>query len=126
MLKILSIEDCNGVFIGYVEDGEMYRSFEVTPTEIHFTGNFQKSEYGEFERFAAIIGKFDPYAMFFIEPKVISALNYEELQSIVKRLAQSQNGGDHESREKQAHQEEIEEAKRHQGGDAPGSPSGRL
>jgi hypothetical protein len=96
MLKILSIEDCDGAIIGYIENEEVYRSFEVTPYDTRFTGDFQKSEYGEYERFAAIIGKFDPYAMFFIEPKVISSLNYKELQSIVKGLPQSQNGGDHD------------------------------
>jgi len=99
MLKILSIEDCNGSFTGYVEDGELYRYFEVSPQGVHLTSEYPKSEYGEYERFAAIIGKFDPYAMFFIEPKEVSNLGYKELQFIVKRMGKAQGGGDHEERE---------------------------
>jgi len=99
MLKILSIEDCGGTFTGYVEDGEVYRYFEVSPQRVDLTSEYPKSEYGEYEHFAAIIGKFDPYAMFFKEPKEISNLGYKELQSIVKRMGKAQGGGDHEERE---------------------------
>ncbi len=99
MLRILSIEDCNGVFGGYLEDGEVYRYFEVSPQEVLLEYEYPKSEYGEYERFAAIIGKFDPYAMFFIEPREVSTLGYKELESIVKRMGRAQGGGDHEERE---------------------------
>jgi len=89
MLRILSIEDCNGVFVGYLEDGEVYRDFEVSPQEVRLPSEYPKSEYGEYKRFAAILGKFDPDARFFIEPKEVSTLDYKELESIVKRMGKA-------------------------------------
>ena len=85
MLKVLSIEYCNGIFIGYVKDGEVYRYFEVAPQETRFVAEYPKSEYGEYERFAAILGKFDPYARFFIEPKEVEKLDYEVLEALTRK-----------------------------------------
>ncbi len=77
----------------------MYRYFEITPQEVRLVHEYPKSRYGEYERFATILGKFDPYAMFFVEPSEISVLGYQELQAILRRMGSAQGGEDHEERE---------------------------
>ncbi len=84
MVRILSIEDCKGVFIGYIEDSKVYRRFEVTPQETRFTAEYPKSEYGEYEHFAAILGKFDPHTRFFKEPKEVAKLDYQGLEALTR------------------------------------------
>ena len=85
MLRILSIEDCKGIFIGYVEDGEVFKRFEVSPQETRFIAEYPKSEYGEYEHFAAILGKFDPYTRFFKEPKEVAKLDYQGLEALARK-----------------------------------------
>ena len=99
MLKILSIEDCHGVFASHVEDGEVYRYFEATPQEVRLVYEYPKTEYGEYERSASILGNFVPYAIFFMDPKEIPVLSCTELQTIVRRMGRTRKGGDHEEEE---------------------------
>ena len=99
MLRILSIEDCKDAFTGYIEDGEVYRYYIVTRDEVLLPHEYPKSEYGDYLRFGAIMGKWDPEARFFLEPKEVSTFNYEVIKSIVKRMNETQGGENHDETE---------------------------
>ena len=82
-MKLLSIERAGNTFIGYVEDGHDYKSFEVHEDgTVVFDQAFPKKRFKNYEHFAGVIGKFDPYAFFFEKPIEIERLDYSELSKL--------------------------------------------
>lgn len=82
-MKLLSIEKAENTFIGYVEDGPDYKSFTVREDGVViFDQTFPKKRFKNYEHFAGVMGKFDPYAFFFEKPIEIERLDYSELSKL--------------------------------------------
>jgi len=83
-MKILSIETCSAKsIIGYVDDGQAFKSFELTPDSPPVFGpDFPKQDFRDLEHFAGVIGKFDPHAFILAMPIEIEELSFKEIRKI--------------------------------------------
>ena len=68
-MKLLAVERTGAkAFVGYTEDGDAYQSFHLADDKWDTTYTYPKKDYPNYEHFAAVIGKFDPYSRFLREP----------------------------------------------------------
>ena len=86
MMKLLSIQKGERSFFGYVEDGDFYKSFTVTPNKVIFTKEFPKSNFRGYLHFVGVSGKFDPDSLFLRKPIKLPTLYYETLESVTNRF----------------------------------------
>ena len=70
-MNILSLLKNGSGFVGWIKDENKYKLFEFTEKDTQ--------DYKDYETFAAIIGKFDPYMLMIKEPIKIEGLTKEEL-----------------------------------------------
>ncbi len=93
-LKLINYEkwtDSDGVSV-WIDDGENYVDLEITPEGSEQKRSLPKKDYkdpegvwSDYEWFAAIMGKFNPYTFFFEEPIPISDISYETIMEAIKR-----------------------------------------
>jgi len=81
-MKLISvIHMAKGRIDGYLEIEDEYVEFEsVKGQPVRIENTFPKTRYEDYESFAQVIGKFDPYTLFFEKPVEISGeLTYESI-----------------------------------------------
>jgi hypothetical protein len=85
-MLIISAQRGNGFIHGFIDAGDYYARFDSSPNgfNIDDENKILKSEYRDYEHFAAIMGKFDPYTFFLEHPIEISSLDYETLISTLR------------------------------------------
>ena len=85
-MKLISLERIKGGFSGFIEDGPCYFSFTALKGEdVELEREYQKARYWDYETFAAVMGKFNPYIFFLKEPVEIEALTFESLQKAARK-----------------------------------------
>ena len=85
-MKVISIEPIKGGFGGFIDDGPSYFSFTALNGEdVELGYEYRKEQYADYETFAAIFGKFDPYVFFLKEPVEIEELTFESLQEAARK-----------------------------------------
>ena len=86
-MKLLSFEKCSdNKFIGYIEGGQHYKAFVLTcENALSYDQTFPKNNYKNYEHFAGVMGKFDPYAVFLREPIEIERPSFDKLLNLWKR-----------------------------------------
>jgi hypothetical protein len=87
-MLLLSIEWLGpDAFAGYVEDGDLYKGFFVERgKDARIDESYKKEEFNDYEHFRAVIGKFDPYAVFLADPIPITDLSWEVLNKACEQL----------------------------------------
>ena len=89
-MKLISIEDCQDCMTGFIDDGDVYRSFTLRENnELRFNRDYPKERYADYDTFATIFGKFDPYVFFLKEPVEIDDLTFENLREAIKRIGEA-------------------------------------
>ena len=85
--KILAIEKLSETSAGgYADPGaDKYIRFVVENGEVRIEAEFPKMDYRNYDFFAAVMGKWDPYTLFFIKPSVIKKLDAESIMRVAKR-----------------------------------------
>jgi hypothetical protein len=80
-MKILSLDkEMEGGMILWVEDGDQYKKLIISPDNtIEEDASVPVAKYEDYEYFAAVMGKFDPYTRFRKEPPVVKELDFEDL-----------------------------------------------
>lgn len=81
-MRLLSIEKLGDKgFAGYVEDGHDYKSFVLIDGEARIESEYPKMDFKDYEHFRGVIGKFDPEAVFLINPIRIEELTQPALEA---------------------------------------------
>jgi len=85
--KILAIENLGEKrAIGYADLGaDKYVRFIVENDEVRIEVEFPKKDYRGYRFFAEVMGKWDPYARFFINPTKIQSFDAEFIMRVAKR-----------------------------------------
>lgn len=85
--KILAIEKLSETRAsGYADLGtDKYVRFLVDNGEVRIEAEFPKKDYKGYRFFAATMGKWDPYARFFINPAKIQKFDAESVMRVAKR-----------------------------------------
>jgi hypothetical protein len=82
-MKVISIEQFEEGFAGFVDDGKSYFPFIALKGEpVEREPGWPKSDYPDYEMFVRIMSKFDPGAWFLRNPLPIKSLTYEELNEV--------------------------------------------
>ena len=86
-LKILAIEKLSETSAqGYADlGGDKYVRFLADNHQMQIQTEYDKKEYGNCRRFAAVMGKWDPHAIFLIKPIVIKKFDAESIMRAAKR-----------------------------------------
>ena len=87
-VKVISLEATQNTMCVWVESTDAYIRYEITPTQIDEMERHLKGIYSSYEHFAAVVGKFDPYTFFFIEP-VRVPLTFDALRDEANRRRQA-------------------------------------
>lgn len=82
MVEICSIRENDGEFEGMTITPKQYRSFFTDGDEIIYDETFSKVDYEDYEHFAGVIGKFDPYVFLLSTPVKIDKMNKENLMAV--------------------------------------------
>jgi hypothetical protein len=78
-MNILSLLKNGSGFVGWIKDENKYKLFEFAENKATIIAEKDTQDYKDYETFAAIIGKFDPYMLMIKEPIKIEGLTKEEL-----------------------------------------------
>jgi hypothetical protein len=83
-MKILSLEkEVEGGMILWVEDGDQYKKLIISPDDtVKEDASVPVSKYKDYEHFVGVMGKFNPYTRFRIEPPVVKELDFEDLTTL--------------------------------------------
>jgi hypothetical protein len=86
-LRIVSAVLCtDGHIIGYVELEKEYKWFKIGPNDtLTYRTTYEKDEYRNYEHFAGVIGKFDPYQPFLENPVTVERMEYDAVLKIAKK-----------------------------------------
>ena len=88
MRKIISINKEGEGFQVFYEEAEEYVEVFIDVDNKETERNiFPKAIYVDYERFCNIMGKFDPYARFLIEPVEIREITYDGVKFLYNELA---------------------------------------
>ena len=62
---------------------EYYQEFEITKNnKVSYSQKMPKSSYRDYEHFAMVFGKFNPYTFFYKEPKIVQKLYFVILREV--------------------------------------------
>jgi hypothetical protein len=86
-MKLLSVEFFGKDLVhGYAEDTDEYLRFEGGKNGVKKQASYPKNKYTDYKHFAGVIGKFDPEAKFYKEPKELKVLTFEEIQKAQDKI----------------------------------------
>ena len=84
-IKIVAFEPCQSDNkLGILDMGDHYMDFHMVAGVVSLGKTYPKSEYKDYETFAGVMGKFDPYTIFLQNPVVIAALTKTEIDNAFK------------------------------------------
>jgi hypothetical protein len=89
---ILSLNQFEDRFVGHYQCGEEFGKFEASAQEI-FTWP-SDMQFKDFEFYAAVWGKFDPYTAFLRNPVEIESLTYEDVSAAKSVYDERMRGAD--------------------------------
>ena len=86
-IRILSLESLPEGYSGFFEEIENYVDFTLPSSgKIKLNYKYKKADFGDYEHFAAVMGKFDPYVMFLKNPINVDSVTVEELDRVYREL----------------------------------------
>lgn len=72
--------------VGVLDMGDHYMDFHMVNGVVSLGTVYPKSDYKDYETFAGVMGKFDPYTVFLETPVPITALTRVEIDNAFKSL----------------------------------------
>ena len=85
--RILAIEKLSETSAqGYADlGGDNYIRFLVEKDKVKIEAEYDKKGYGNYRRFAAVMGKWDPHASFFVKPTHLKKFDAKSVMRAAKR-----------------------------------------
>jgi hypothetical protein len=86
-MKIIQIDKSpDKVFKGWVDEGSFYQQFKMDGSTLTMRATVPKDIYKDYEHFAAVMGKFNPYISFLKKPIKIDGLTLKEVKRAYKEF----------------------------------------
>ena len=82
VVEIVSIDKAGDEFEGMVAFETTYRPFITNGLDIVYGFEYQKSDYQDYEHFAAVYGKFEPYMFFLEKPVPIESMTRSNIEKV--------------------------------------------
>lgn len=92
-MQIMNLEKSSKGFKGWLQEDGFYKRFETHEGRLATDILVPVKNYKDYETFAMIVGKFNPYVTFLREPVEIGALTFEELRRVYEMMKGGENDG---------------------------------
>jgi hypothetical protein len=87
----------NGFVVFHEEENQYVRAEVGSDGDMSVTAVYPKEEYGNYRTFWNIMGKFDPYTKFLVDPVEIEDLSFEKVSTLYDKLAEKFGWGQNQA-----------------------------
>ena len=90
MVEIVSIAKAGDEFEGMVAFDTKYISFITRGKKIEYGAEYKKTDYHDYEHFAAVIGKFNPYTFFLEKPIKVESVTRDSIEGAWEKTTENE------------------------------------